>query len=529
MGRVSAGLRRASSTLSRVNALLPKPPQLYADRFAHTHEIDPLISERWHNETGLLVGVSAFNHVLSVRQSPKRRELGNILVDALTRGGKGLLAISQILTFKGSIVVLDIKGELYEATADYRKTLGPVFVIDPEAVGHQFDPLHGRTTERQLYAAAKYLLYEAGERDPIFIQRGMKMLTQLFLAAREENRLAGYERYRLLPYAGQLMNLPINQVAAHVHAISSELVTKFLSGVYDPEKDYDEKKFLTSSWETATNRLYPILSDELLRCFDGSDFTASELMLSPKPVTVYLRLPEADLEALSPVVRLFFQTIIHDLITTYDKRPGRTAKEKGCYSVLLLLDEAGRVKIPHLYDYATTVVGRQISLWVAIQSIKQLDVYGEANAETLLDNMDTQIFYRQRRSTAKYLEEELGRRSAYSHSQSTREGGHETQGMSEQGVPIMTANQIKQMGDSDIIVFHHNLPPFRARRMNWLEHLILRERQAKEPPKVSSLPPLTPLQLRSPLTPADDDDTLMNPDDSETSPTHPPEPSYARR
>jgi hypothetical protein len=40
--------------------------------------------------------------------------------------------------------------------------------------------------------------------------------------------------------------------------------------------------------------------------------------------------------------------------------------------------------------------------------------------ESLLDNMDTQIFYRQRRTTAKYLEEELGRRSAYSRSQSKR-------------------------------------------------------------------------------------------------------------
>jgi type IV secretion system protein VirD4 len=295
MGRVTTGLRRASSTLSWVNAHLPKTPQLYSDRFAHTYEIDPLVSERWHNETGLLVGVSAFNQVLSVRQTPQRRELGNILVDALTRGGKGLLAISQLLTFTGSVVVLDIKGELYEATAGYRKTLGPVFVIDPEAVGNQFDPLYGRVTERQLYAAAKYLLYEAGERDPIFIQRGMKMVTQLFLAGREENRQAGYEKYRLLPYAGQLMNLPINQVAAHLQAVSPALAMKFLSAVFDPEKDYDEKKFLTSSWETATSRLYPILSDELLRCFDGSDFTAADLITSPKPITVYLRLPEGDL------------------------------------------------------------------------------------------------------------------------------------------------------------------------------------------------------------------------------------------
>ena len=515
MGRLTAGLHRASSTLSWLNAHLPKPHQLYSDRFAHPHEVDPLVSHNWHNETGLLVGVSAFNHVLSVRQTPKRRELGNILVDALTRGGKGLLAISQLLTWPHSVVVLDIKGELYEATANYRKTLGPVFVIDPEAVGHQFDPLHDRVTERQMYAAAKYLLYETGERDPIFIQRGMKMLTQLFLAARVENQLAGFEKYRLLPYAGQLMNLPINQVAAHLQAVSPELATKFLSAVFDPEKDYDEKKFLTSSWETATSRLYPILSDELLRCFDGSDFTASDLITSSKPITVYLRLPEGDLLALAPVVRLVFQTLIHDMQTTYDKRPGRTAKEKGCYPVLLLLDEAGRVKIPQLYEYATTVVGRQISLWVAIQSIKQLDVYGEANAETLLDNMDTQMFYRQKGATARYLEREVGYRSAYSHSTSSREGGGETQGMAEQRVPLWTANQFKQMRDEDIIVFHHNLPPFLAQRMSWLEHPILRDRQAKPPPALSPLPPLTSIELRSPVTPGDDDDDLMNPADFE--------------
>jgi type IV secretion system protein VirD4 len=516
MGRVTNGLHKVSSTLSWVRSQLPKPPQLYADRFARPHEVNPLVSPNWQQETGLLLGVSAFNQVLSVRSKPKRRELGNVLVDALTRGGKGLLAISQILTFTGSVVVLDIKGELYEATAAYRKTLGPVFVIDPEAVGNQFDPLYGRTTERQLYAAAKYLLYEAGERDPIFIERGMKMVTQLFLAAREENRQVGFEKYRLLPYAGQLMNLPINQVAAHLHAVSPDLATKFLSGAYNPEKDYDEKKFLTSSWETATSRLYPILSDELLRCFDGSDFTASDIITSPQPITVYLRLPEAELLALAPVVRLVFQTLIHDMQTTYDKRPGRAAKEKGCSPVLLLLDEAGRVAIPKLYEYATTVVGRQISLWVAIQSIKQLDaIYGQANAETLLDNMDTQMFYRQRRATAKYLEIELGRKSEYSHSHSTREGGHETQGMAEQGVPLMTANEIKQMEDFDVIVFHHNLPPFRARRMNWLEHPVLRDRQAKPPPKLSSLPPLTPIELRSPFTLADTDDTLMNPGDFE--------------
>jgi type IV secretory pathway TraG/TraD family ATPase VirD4 len=125
--------------------------------------------------------------------------------------------------------------------------------------------------------------------------------------------------------------------------------------------------------------------------------------------------------------------------------------------------------------------------------------------------MECEIFYRQRKATAKYLEEEFGRKSEYSHSESRREGGHETQGMSEQGVPLMTANQIKQMDDPDILVFHHNLPPFKARRMNWLEHPSLSLRSAMRPPALSPLPPLTPIALRRiPILPTDD---LINPDE----------------
>ena len=89
MGALASGLRQLSATLSWLSAQLPKQPQLYSDRFADPHEVDPLVSPNWQQETGLLVGVSAFNHVLSVRRRRKRRELGNILVDALTRGGKG--------------------------------------------------------------------------------------------------------------------------------------------------------------------------------------------------------------------------------------------------------------------------------------------------------------------------------------------------------------------------------------------------------------------------------------------------------
>ena len=123
-------------------------------------------------------------------------------------------------------------------------------------------------------------------------------------------------------------------------------------------------------------------------------------------MTVYIRWPEKDLLALSPLVRLLWGSLIDELITVYDKQQG-----KNCQPVLLLIDEAGRTAIPTLADHATTVVGRGISLWVAIQSLSQLEtVYGKARAQVLRDNMESQIYYRPARpGTADYLEHWLGR------------------------------------------------------------------------------------------------------------------------
>jgi type IV secretory pathway TraG/TraD family ATPase VirD4 len=82
--------------------------------------------------------------------------------------------------------------------------------------------------------------------------------------------------------------------------------------------------------------------------------------------------------------------------------------------------------------------------------------------------MESQIYYRPSDlDTAKYLEERLGRRSDFARSQTSREGEDIAQGLSEQAVPLMTAQEIMQMGDTDVIGFHRRLPPFRAKRMDW--------------------------------------------------------------
>src|SRR5659263_626222 len=83
----------------------------------------------------------------------------------------------------------DIKGDLFTQTAGYRNTLGEVIVIDPQGLGHRFDPLEGKQTEDELHSAATHLLFKPDEGEgAIFTQRAINMLTQLFLAARREGQ-----------------------------------------------------------------------------------------------------------------------------------------------------------------------------------------------------------------------------------------------------------------------------------------------------------------------------------------------------
>src|SRR5229473_3957149 len=245
------------------------------------------------------------------------------------------------------------------------------------------------------------------------------MLTQLFLAA----RLAGYKP---LTFIRQIVRVGLLDAAAWVNAVSPELATQFLDVRFDQANFSD--KFLLSAWSTLSTNMRCLLTETVVRCFAGSDFTPSELMQTDAPVSVYLRWPEHDLLALSPLVRLLWGSLIDELISVYDAHQG-----KDCRPVLLLIDEAGRTAIPTLADHATTVVGRGISLWIAIQSLSQLEtVYGRARSLVLRDNMESQIYYRPTDlATARYLEERLGTHSAFARSTTSKEGTETSEGLSE--------------------------------------------------------------------------------------------------
>jgi type IV secretion system protein VirD4 len=455
---------------------------LHRARFAKRHELKELLSSA-PVPNGVLLGVRRdllfFKRLVVVHPTSRRRELGNLLVVAPTRGGKGLLAISQLLSWKHSVIVNDIKGELFAATAGYRATLGNVYVIDPTGIGHCYDPLAGKQTEDAFSSAATHLLFQADEGEgAVFTQRAIVMLTQLFLAARREG-------IPPLIYTRFLIRLGLSQAATRLNQLDPRLATQFLENTFSQANLTD--RFLLSCWGTLTARMRPLLTETVVRCFLRSDFRPEDVMRSGKPVTVYFRWKEQDLLSLSPLVRLLWGTLINELTTTYD-----TTQGNGCQPVLLLIDEAGRTAIPMLADQATTVVGRGVYLWVAVQSLSQLEVvYGRPRAKVLRDNMETQIYYRPTDlETAAHIAQCLGRQSAYAHSTTVRDGEETSEGLSEQAVPLLTAQEIRQLKDEDIIGFHRHLPPFRLTRMDWRRHPALQQRRSIPSPELQTLPPI---------------------------------------
>jgi type IV secretion system protein VirD4 len=487
MGTISLALHRLFLFLSlvyqRTHAFFFPDNRLHRARFARIDELACLVSITPPPD-GLLLG-RRNGHFVTVRPTTARRELGNLLVVAPTRAGKGLLATSQLLSWKQSVIVNDIKGELFHATAGYRATLGDVYVIDPTGVGHRFDPLHGKKTEDEFYSTASHLLFEAEERERIFTQRATVMLTQMFLASRAE-AISPFLYVRFLIRSGLLFT------AARLDQVDPSLATQFLDTNFAKANLTD--RFLLSAWGTLTARMRPLITETVIRSLAHADFTPEELLLSDKPVSVYIRWPEKDLLSLSPLVRLVWGTLIDELISTYDKAQG-----KGCKPVLLLVDEAGRTAIPSLADHATTVAGRRISLALFVQSLSQLEtIYGKSRAQTLKDNMDTQLYYPPTDlTTAKYLEDSLGAQSAYARSTTSKDGAEVQEGQTERGVPLLTAQEIKQLKDEELIGFHRRLPPFQITRCDWRRNDRLERKRTIPPPTLPDLAPIDDIPIAS--------------------------------
>src|SRR5712692_3627416 len=230
------------TVIQRIHAFFSTDTRLHQARFSRLDELNTLLSPQ-PVESGLLLGRRKTQQFLTVRPVKTRAELGNLLLVGPTRSGKGLLATSQLLSWQHSVIVNDIKGELFLQTAGYRCTLGDVYVIDLTGVGHAFDPLHGKKTEDEFLSTAKHLLYQPDERDKVFTQRSIGMLSRLFSAA-------SIEKAAPFPYVRSMIRSSLRSCAKRLNSVDPHLAARFL--YTDFQEANFENKFLVSAWETLT-------------------------------------------------------------------------------------------------------------------------------------------------------------------------------------------------------------------------------------------------------------------------------------
>jgi type IV secretion system protein VirD4 len=502
-------LDNLNSMFSRLASLRGEARALHHARFARPHELTPLISHSL-DEEALLIGRTHLGGIYRVRKTPTRRELGNMMVVAPPRTGKSRLAIGQLLTWPHSVVAVDLKGELYQDSGGFRSTLGPVYVIDLRGNGDQYDPLRNCTNEESLYAAAKNILYDPHEGNGrSFTEWGILLEVLKWQACLALNRKTG-ARHRLLPFTRFLAKLGINPAAAAINAISPRIARELLDGEYDPSLDYRANRYFANSWQSSRARMFPLLTETVVRCFNGSDFTGKDIIAGEQPVSVYLRVPQDMLEAKAPVIRLLLESLTTEMFTTFDEQHGA-----GCRPVLLLLDEAGTVGFQKLPEYAATAAGRGVSLWLALQDIGQLERYGSYQARAIRNSMAAKVFFHQNDpATAKHIEELAGYMSGYSHSETLRDGEIASEGRSETAVPLFPMRDSMELEKEDIIFFVDNHKPGRGKSMASWHFPLLEKRRAIEPPPVKELPPVPEISLPEELEPLEEEDIHLDTPDT---------------
>ena len=482
-----------SCGLTRLTSLLWPRKRLHTDRFATASEVKRLAHT---TPSGLVLGRDRSGRILTVAATNERPHLGHLAIFGPTGSGKTTREEEQLRRWKRSAIVNDPKFQLSNATADDRRALGTVYFFSPsEGTGHTWDPLEGMESERQIFNLAKHLLYVPNEKEPAFTERATKMLTQLFLAAKRAWKL-GKTDLRPLPYVAWLLNLGgLNDVAREVNAVSPVLAQKLLQAKYHPEKDYEQNPFRISSWDSLAVRLYPLLTDDVLRCFNGSDIKIKDFLFSKDPITLYLRWHESDLKALAPLIKFVWEAIIGELITAYDLAPDQSA----CQDVLLAIEEAGRTGIPDLPEHASTLRSRNISITAVFQDRSQgIALYGRDRATSLFNNFRYQVYYRQDDlETALYLEKRCGSTSGFAHSKTEHEGSVST-GESEQRIALLSAQYIMyDMPDDEILGFWGKRPFLGKRipRRRAPEPEPAEETAPSVPPEFSTFPEQAPAQV----------------------------------
>jgi len=325
-------------------------------------------ASRAASESGDLITYSGEGHLMTFAPTGTGKTSGPVICNALKHPGQ--------------LIVLDMKGEIYAATAEARRAMGQeVHVLDLRDNGlpGSLNPLDlvtpGGTDLAAIGRSLAAEMVERGveERDKYWNDWAETMLAggiAWLLADRpaEERRLSAlFDLYTHDDVGYKIATLLDEKEAVRNRAAR----TAFVSFVQLPDSS-TRPGVLTS---TLTHlRLFD--SDLTRRLTDTSTMDIGKLVRG-EPMSLYIIVPPTRLTAFRPLLRVWLSSLILAMTQRTSAPRERT---------LVLCDEAGNLgRLDALLTASSLLRSWGLTLWMLWQNTAQLQSYG-MQATTLVDN-----------------------------------------------------------------------------------------------------------------------------------------------
>ncbi|MBX9616145.1 MAG: conjugal transfer protein TraG [Caulobacteraceae bacterium] len=397
----------------------------------------------------------------------------HVLCFAPTRSGKGVgLVVPTLLTWGGSVLVHDIKGENWTLTAGWRARFGPVLMFDPtNASSAAYNPLMevrpGPLEVRDVQNIADILVDPEGalERRNHWEKTSHALLVGAILHvlhAEADKTLAGVAAFLSDPERPIEATLRRMMTTAHrdgrPHPVIAAAARELLN------KSENERSGVLSTAMSFLG-LYrdPVVAAVTGRC----DWRIGDLVDGDRPVSLYLVVPPSDISRTKPLIRLILNQIGRRLTEDLQARSGRRR-------LLMLLDEFPALGRLDFFETALAfMAGYGLKAFLIAQSLNQIEkAYGPNNA--ILDNCHVRVaFATNDERTAKRISETLGTATElramhnYAGHRLSPWLGHLMVSRQETARPLLTPGEVMQLPATDALVLVSGCAPLRIRKARY--------------------------------------------------------------
>ena len=399
---------------------------------------------------------------------------------APTRSGKGVgLVIPTLLSWTGSAVIHDIKGENWQLTAGWRSRFSHCLLFNPtDPHSAKYNPLlevrRGAYEVRDAQNIADILVDPEGalERRNHWEKTSHALLVGAILHilyAEEDKTLARVATFLSDPQRSFVATLRRMMSTNHlgtrdnpqVHPVVASAARELLN------KSDNERSGVLS---TAMSFLGLYRDPTVAQVTSACDWRIADLIDGERPCSLYLVIPPSDISRTKSLIRLVLNQIGRRLIEKLETEQDGRRK----HQLLMMLDEFPALGRLDFFETALAfMAGYGIRAFLIAQSLNQISkAYGENNA--ILDNCHVRVcFSTNDERTAKRVSDALG--TATEQRAMRNYAGHRLApwlahvmvSRQETARPLLTPGEIMQLPPSDEIVMVSGLAPIRAKKLRY--------------------------------------------------------------